>query len=135
MIMVYHNIVMFPKLTFEAMKYYPHLIIDDKRIAGRRLVDMLAKVTVAEEDERLPDISIYDVDTKEWRDLYVPIEETRKLRTKKETFTYYPLLIQSGSLRLVLSYLQSYSDVNLAYLSESKSFPNFKEDLIRSHVM
>lgn len=125
MVMIYHNIVMFPKLTLQAMEACPSLVIVDKRIAGRRLVDMLAKVVVAEEEDDLPDISIYNVNTKEWRDLYVPVQETRKLRTKKETFMYYPLLMSSGNLTLVLSYLQSYSDVEMTFLSEPKKCEKF----------
>lgn len=125
MVMVYHNIVMFPKLTFQAMEACPSLVVVDRRIAGRRLVDLLTNATIAEEEDKLPDISIYDVNRKEWRDIYVPVEETRKLRTKKETFMYYPLLMSSGSLTLVLSYLQSYSDVEMTFLSESKKCGDF----------
>lgn len=121
MLMVYHNIVMFPELTRQAMLAYPELCITDRRVAGRYLTNMITDSYFNPVDCKLPDISIYEVDTKKWKHIFVPVEETRKIRTKRENYIYYPKLLECNNDSLVLSYLISHSDVRLSVLHETKA--------------
>lgn len=128
MILLDYNIIIFPKLTYQVMQACPSLTVVDKRVAGRRLVSLVQDEFICRGSKELPDISIYYIKDKRWKDLYVPKHSTRKIRTVKETFTYWPL-IMSGGLSLALSYLMTYSDAEMTFSESPQQVPSFSESL------
>lgn len=127
MILLDYNVIIFPKLTYQVMQACPSLTVVDKRIAGRRLVSLLMNANVCRDSKELPDISIYYIKDKKWKDLYVPTHSTRKIRTVKESYMYWPLIMSGGGLSLALSYLMSYSDAEMTFSESSQQIPSFSE--------
>lgn len=114
MIMLYNNVIVFPRLTGELIaQQSTNCFVDSRQMSGRYLIRKITDAILQGDVSTLPDIAIYDVDKKKWRDIYVPIEETRSIKTKTETFTYYPKLMSLGNWSLIASWLGCHSDAKV----------------------
>ena len=95
-------------------------VINDYRLAGRYLTRMIIEA-VQNPDYKLPDICVYDLASKEWREIFVPDGASRKIRLKKEVVQYNALLMEEGFANVLASFLMTYSDaqINLVELKEN----------------
>lgn len=118
MVNVLHNMVVFPKLTaFVFSHCKDFLTIDNSKESGRHLSELLVDAFLSDKEDELPDISIYYVNERRWKDLYVPSESRRKIRVKSNQYTYSPELMSKERLSLALSFLQLRSDARINLLN------------------
>ena len=127
MINVLHNMIVFPRLTAFCLSHlHDKLLIDNSKVSGRYLTSKVVDAMMTNTVDELPDISIYYVDDRRWKDLYVPSEDSRKIRLRSDKYTYYPKLMCEEHLSLALSFLLCHSDARISLLNTEDSAQSMK---------
>lgn len=102
------KVVIFPKATAFLQNHGYSVTVSGRRQCDIQLLNFLVEKEMKQED--LPDVSIYDPKTREWVDLVVDTEDTLSFAAGRNgCYVYYPMLLDSGRLDLLIGFINVYS--------------------------